>query len=234
LLLLLLPLFIFQQALAHDAWLAPKGGGLNVAFGHGEKLDPYDPAKVKDVKGYDTKGQPVAIQTVAEKERASISLKEKPAIVTALFDGGYGVKTTEGWQRLTKREAQGKYSIVEALKSQKYAKALLTSCDTCTKPVGLVFEIVPEKDPFSVKPGEVLPLRVLLNGKALEDAVVKTSETEQSGTKDQLKTDKDGKASVVLGKPGLQLIVASHRTPLKDDPDADVLSLSTSLTFEAR
>ncbi|MBI5252094.1 MAG: DUF4198 domain-containing protein [Desulfomonile tiedjei] len=233
-LLFLLVAVTLQQASAHDAWFIPKDAGLTVAYGHGEKLDPYDPAKVKDAKGYDRKGQPVAVQMVAAKESASISSKEKPAIVTALFDGGYGVKTADGWQKLTKREAQGKYSIVEALKSQKYSKAILTPCDTCTKPVGLAFEIVPEKDPFSVKPGDALPLSVILNGKAIEGAVVKTSEAAHSGAKDQLKSDKDGKANVVVGKPGFQLIVASYKTPLKDDPDADVLSLSTSLTFETK
>jgi nickel transport protein len=233
-LLFLLVAASLQPAYAHDAWFIPKDTELVVAYGHGEKLDPYDPAKVKDPKGYDTKGQPVPVQTVSAKESVSISLKEKPAIVTALFDGGYGVKTNEGWQRLTKREAQGKYTIVEALKSQKYSKALLESCEMCTKHVGLVFEIVPEKDPFSVKPGETLPLRILLNGKALEGAVVKTSDTARSEAKDQLKSDKDGKASAVLGKPGLQLIVASYKTQLKDDPDADILSLGTSLTFETK
>lgn len=226
--------FSLQQALAHDAWFVPKAGGLTVAYGHGEKLEPYDPAKVKDAKGYDSKGQTVPVQIVNEKDGASIASKEKAAIVTALFDGGYGVKTTDGWQKLTKREAQGKYSIVEALKSQKYSKILLTPCDAFSKPVGLIFEIVPEKDPFAVKPGDALPVKILLNGKPIEGAVIKTGEASHSASQSELKSDKDGKASVVVAKPGLQLVFASYKTPLKDDPDADVLALSSSLAFGAR
>jgi nickel transport protein len=230
-LLFVLLLFSLQQASAHDAWFVPKDGGLTVVYGHGEKLEPYDPAKVKDAKGYDSKGQASVVQIVSEKEGASIASKEKAAIVTALFDGGYGVKTTDGWKKTTKREAQGKYSIVEALKSQKYSKALLTPCEAVSKPVGLAFEIVPGKDPFAVKPGEVLPIKVLLDGKPVEGAVIKDGHSE---SKDKLKSDKDGLASVVIQKPGLQIISAGYNTPLKDDPDADVLSLSSSLTFEAK
>jgi nickel transport protein len=232
--LFVLLLFSLQHAFGHDAWLMPKDGGLVVAYGHGEKLGPYDPASVREAKGYDSKGQAVPVQIVNEKEGASIGSKEKAAIVTALFDGGYGVKTTDGWQKLTKREAQGKYSIVEALKSQKYTKALLTPCDACSKPVGLVFEIVPEKDPFTVKPGDALPLKVLLNGKPLEGAVIKTADAGHSESQGELKSDNYGKASVVVAKPGLQIVVASYKAPLKDDPDADVLSLSSSLTFGVR
>jgi nickel transport protein len=232
LLLFVLLLFSVQQASAHDAWFVQKDGGLTLAYGHGKKLDPYDPTKVKDAKGYDSKGQAVAVQIVNGKESVSIPLEDKPAIVTALFDGGYGVKTTDGWQKLTKREAQGKYSIVEALKSRKYSKALLRPCEVPAKPVGLDFEIVPDKDPFSVKPGDSLPLRVFLNGKPLEGAVIKTGDSGHSASQSEIKTDKEGKTSVVIAKPGLQLIVASHKIPLKDDPDADTLSLSSSLTFD--
>lgn len=233
-LLFVLLLFSLQQASAHDAWLVPKDGGLIMAFGHGERLDPYDPASVKDARALDCNGGSVAIEIAGLKDMVSISSKGKPTTVTALFDGGYGVKTTDGWKKIAKREAQGKFTIVEALKSQKYTKALLTPCDAFSKPVGLVFEIVPEKDPFAVKPGDALPLKVLLNGKPLEGAVIKTGDAGHSESQGELKSDKDGKASVVIAKPGFQLIVASYKKPLKDDPDADVLSLSSSLTFGVR
>lgn len=229
-LIVLLILCVTPLACAHDAWFAPSGSGLVMAYGHGEKLDPYNPEKVKDVKALDCNGIAVPVEVARQKESASISWKGNPATVTAFFDGGYGVKTTEGWKKTTKREAQGKYSIIDALKSQKFTKALVGPCANFSKPLGLALEIVPEKDPLALKPGEALPLKVLLRGQPLEGAIIKAG-----GTKDEkARTDKDGKASVVIDKPGLQLIVVSHKAPLQDDPDADTLALSSSLTFEAK
>jgi len=233
--LFLVLLFLsLQQAAAHDAWLQQTDGGVIVAYGHGAKLDPYDPQNVKNAAAFDCKGGIVPVEIEKQKAGASITFKGTPAMVTVLFDGGYGVKTTDGWKKITKREAQGKFSIVEALKSRKYAKILLTPCETFSKPVGLFFEIVPEKDPFAVKPGEALPIRLLLEGKPIEGAVIKPGDKAPAESKEAIKTDKDGKASVVIAKPGPQLIIASYKAPLKDDPDADVLSLSTSLTFESK
>lgn len=226
--------FGFQQAFSHDTWLEPKENGLIVAYGHGDKRDAYDPEKVKEAKAFDCKGEAFPVEIGRQKEAALLSSKEKPTTVTVLFDGGYGVKTTDGWKKITKREAAGKFTIVEALKSRKYAKALLTPCEAFSKPVGLVFEIVPEKDPFAIKPGEQLPITVLLDGKPVEGAVIRAGEAGHSESKDTLKSDKDGKASVLIEKPGPQLIFASHKAPLKDDPDADILSLGASLTFEAK
>ncbi|MFH1112780.1 MAG: DUF4198 domain-containing protein [Pseudomonadota bacterium] len=232
--LLVLLLLSFQQAAAHDAWLQQKDGRLTVAFGHGNKLSAYDPEKVKDAKAVDCTGVIVPVEIVKDKDGASITSKGTPATVTVLFDGGYGVKTTEGWKRVTKREAQGKFSIIEALKSRKYSKALLAQCDTFSKPLGLFFEIVPRKDPFACKPGEALPIKVLLDGKPMEGAVVKTGDAGHSKSSDKPMTDKDGKASVIIAKGGPQLVFASYKRPLKDDPDADVLSLSTSLSFDLK
>jgi len=215
---------------AHDAWFIPKDGGLIMVYGHGEKLEQYDPEKVKDVKALDCDGHAVQVEVSKQKESASVASKAKPAVITACFEGGYGVKTSDGWKKMTKREAQGKHSVVEALKSRKFCKALLTPCESFSKPLGQMLEIVPEKNPFAVKPGEALPVKVLLDGKPLEGAVVTTGDSKDA----KVETDKAGKASVVIAKPGLQLIVGSYKAPLKDDPDADVLALSSSLTFAAK
>jgi nickel transport protein len=230
-LLLSLVLVCVQQALPHDAWLAPHEGGLIVAYGHGEKLDPYDPETVKDVKALDCKGRAVPVEIARGKGVVSISSEEKSSTVTALFDGGYGVKTTDGWKKTTKRDAHGKYTVLEALKSRKYVKTLLSPCDAPFRFVGLPFEMAPQKDPFTVKPGEALPIKLLLDGKPLECAAIKDGRSE---SKETVKSDKDGLVRVLIQQRGLQIICASYKAPLKNDPDADVLSLSTSLTFEVR
>ena len=81
-----------------------------------------------------------------------------------------------------------------------------------------------------MKPGEALPVKVLLDGKAFEGAEVRGTGVGHDA-KNVPKTDKDGIASVVIEKNGLQVINAAYKIPLKNDPDADVLSLSTNLVF---
>lgn len=233
---LLFVLFVlsFELAFSHDVWLQPEGGALIVACGHSEKLDPYDPKFVKQPRGFDCTGGTVPVGIQAKNKGVSLTTKGNPATVTIFFDGGYWVKTTDGWKNLTKREAQGKYTVVQGWKSRLYAKHLATQCDTFAQPTGLAFEIVPEKDPFAVKAGEELPIKVLLDGKAFEGAVIRSCAVGHSEPEGAQKTDKNGKASFLIEKPGFQKINASYRAPLKDDPDADMLSLATSLTFELK
>lgn len=221
-----------QPALAHDAWLQDKEGSLTIMFGHG-KSDPYDPQQVQEARAYDCTRQSMPVHIIRHKDSASLSFNGNPATATALFAGTV-VKTTEGYKKITKKEAQGKYKIVEALRYRKYCKALLKPCETFSRPVGLAMEIVPEKNPFAMGQGETLPVQVLLDGKPVEGAAIATGDSGHSKSKPDLKTDKDGKVTVVITKPGHQLIVASHKVPLKDDPDADTLSLCTSLAFEAK
>jgi nickel transport protein len=227
-------LFLFsasQFALAHDAWIAERDGALIVLYGHGHKLDPYDPASVKDAKGFGAKGESVAVEVLSAKDKASLAPKGTPAIVVALFDGGYGVKTADGWKKTTKREAKGKYDVVEALRSEKYTKAFLAPSEAWSKTVGHRLEIVPQKDPMTIRPGETLPIKVLLDGKPHEGVEVTAISGHDSDKKDPIKTDRQGMAKVPIGQSGPQMVKAGCKTPIKNDPDADVLYLSSTITF---
>ncbi len=219
-----------EQVFPHDAWIEPKADHLVIVYGHIGKLEGYDPAKVKQVRALDCKGAGVPLQTTKNKDSVTMSSKRAPAVATMLFDNGCWVSTTDGWKNLTKREAAGKFQVAEAMKSRKYAKTLLAPCGSFSKAVGLRFEIVPQKDPLGLKPGEALPVKVLLDGKAFEGAEVRGTGVGHDA-KNVPKTDKDGIASVVIEKNGLQVINAAYKIPLKNDPDADVLSLSTNLVF---
>lgn len=223
-----------QLVLAHDAWIEKQDGEFVVIYGHGGKHETYDPAAVKEAQAFDAKGEAVAVEIVKHKDKASLAPKGTPSIIAMFYDGGYYVRTTEGGKKMTKREAKGKFEILEGLISQKCSKAFLAPSTAWQKPLALRLEIVPEKDPFSVKAGDALPVKVLLDGKPLEGVTVKSGDIGHSDPKDLPKSDKDGKVSVVIAKPGFQVLVTSHKTPIKDDPDADVISLSSSLTYEAK
>ena len=77
-------------------------------------------------------------------------------------------------------------------------------------------------------------MRVMLEGKPLAGVVVNTAEADHSKAGEKIKTDRGGKASVVISDRGQQAINVFYKSPLKDDPDADKIGLSASLTFEVK
>jgi nickel transport protein len=228
----LLVSLIGQPVLAHETWIEKRNGEILVLRGHGGQAEPYDPANVKEAKAFDAEGQAVEVEVVRNKENARLSAKGNPAIVAVLYDSGYWVNTTDGWKQATKREAMGKYTIVESLKSKQWCKSLLATSAESSKPVGQGLEIVPQKDPASVHLGGTLPIKVLLHGKPLEGAMIATGGGHASDKRDPLKTDKNGLASVTIERSGLQMLEARHKFSIKDDPEADVLSLLSTMTFD--
>lgn len=230
--IVLLLLAATQLVPAHDTWIGKRDGELLVLHGHGDKIDPYDASRVKDAKAVDAKGQAVAMEIVRKKENASLSPKGDPAIVGALYNSGYWLKTTDGWKQETKRQGKGKYTIVESYKSEHWCKSFLAPSSASCKPLGLRFEIVPQKDPTTLSAGDKLAIKVLLDGKPVEGAVITTPSALVSEKKDPLKTDKAGAATATIRKSGSQMIKAKLRIPFKGDPDADMLSFSSTMTFK--
>ncbi|MDQ7785025.1 MAG: DUF4198 domain-containing protein [Desulfomonilaceae bacterium] len=227
----LVGLFVVPLVQAHDTWIEKRDGQILVLRGHGLEVEAYDPSLVQEAKARDAEGRVVETEIRQHKENASLVPKGNAVVVAALYNSGYWLKTTDGWKKATKREGKGKYEIVESIKSKQWCKSFSAPCPENSKPVGQRFEVVPQKDPTTVAVGDTLPIKVIFDEKPVEGALITTGGADASDAKDALKTDKDGKATVAIEKAGLQLIKASHKVPLTDDPDADVLSLASTITF---
>lgn len=102
--------------------------------------------------------------------------------------------------------------------------------DPC-KVVGLPLEIVPLRDPFRLKPGDTLGVRVLFQGKPLPDAHLGWDHPgdgeEPTGT---VRTDARGEALIPLSRPGLFTIRLTHMTRPKAK-DYEWESFWTTLTW---
>lgn len=101
-----------------------------------------------------------------------------------------------------------------------------------TRPVGLSLEIVPELNPFEIKPGERLPIRVLYEGRPLAGALVKMTnlDNDRQPVESRL-TDAAGR-TVFRGQAGGKwLLNVVWTKPLKGNPDADFETTFSSLTF---
>jgi hypothetical protein len=99
-------------------------------------------------------------------------------------------------------------------------------------PVGLPLEIVPERDPTLLTAGDVLPLRVFLEGRPIEGiAIVAFSPT--GGGRGAVTTDPDGRARIALGEPGAWLLTGT-RLERDSARGADWKSDATSLYLVVR
>lgn len=104
--------------------------------------------------------------------------------------------------------------------------------DPC-KPLDLPLEIVPLRDPFKSKVGDTLPVRVLLQGKALADANLGWDWPDESGERPRgtARTDAKGEALIPLARGGLFTIRLTHMTRPKA-ADYEWESFWTTVTFE--
>lgn len=101
-----------------------------------------------------------------------------------------------------------------------------------TRPVGLSLEIVPERHPLLMKPGEKLPVRVLFKGRPLAGALVKLTDLKSDAVAlETIKTDADGRASFIIPHNGQWQFNTVWAEAISGNPAADYLTTFSSLTF---
>jgi uncharacterized GH25 family protein len=144
-------------------------------------------------------------------------------------------------------EEEGLTDIIEARKQRgeasanakerytMYAKALLLSGapdDGYSRPVGTPIEIVPMVDPYRLKAGEPLRVRVLFRGQPVANVAVKALSTRDEDGKQNIigRTNADGVVSIPSG-PGLWRVQTIHMER-STKPDVDWESYWATLTFE--
>ncbi len=120
---------------------------------------------------------------------------------------------------------------------QRNVKALLWSGGEdetrLREPQGLPLEIIPQHNPYTLKPGQ--PLAVQLRFQGQPQAALLVVAFRQSAPEQQLRvrTDVDGMAELSLNAPGRWLVKAVHMVEVSDGK-ADWRSYWASLTFDTR
>jgi uncharacterized GH25 family protein len=186
----------------------------------------FEASKVAKLSAIDGQGKELMIQKEPRNKALELKVSGQPAAVMAEIDNGYWSKTIYGWKELPKRKAS---RVVEAIRSLYFTRALLSWNGAVQEASGGTrLEIVPMADPFTMKPGDSLSVRVLGSGKPLQDIEVVGLDHAKRGI-----TDKDGMIKVPLTE-GLNLVTVEYKEKIKDDPDADALSLTATLTFEVK
>jgi len=160
-------------------------------------------------------------------------------MAVALPVSGFFSKTTEGYQRGKSRKDIK--DVIECTFSEKYAKSLFTvgtpGGKAFSKVLGHTMEIVPMADPATLKEGDELSVKVLLEGKPARTYVYGTyagfsKEANTFGYTTH--TDKDGVAKIRLIRSGAWLLVVKQEKPYPDAAECDKKSYAATLTFHVR
>jgi len=101
--------------------------------------------------------------------------------------------------------------------------------------LGFVLELVAEKNPYTLRSGEELPVRLTYENRPLANALVVAMNRLNPSEKLKVRTDKDGRARLRLtAANGMWFIKAVHMVPAPAGSNADWSSFWASLTFEPR
>jgi len=99
--------------------------------------------------------------------------------------------------------------------------------------LGYRLELIPERDPYELEPGDELPVRLVYEDEPLADILIVAFTAEDPTQQQQLRTDADGRAVIELGEAGTWLIKGVHIIELPDtNEQADWESFWASLTFK--
>ena len=259
--LLLLTLLIAGPVLAHDTWIIPftfrlsPGSSTDVRLATSEAFPSSEAAASPDrissfilrqrsgttpVEGYRVDGTfLVARVTPTEPGHTVLIAETKPrAFVLEPKIFNQYLQDEQLTAILRARADRGQTSSPGRERYQKIAKTILcvgsVSDSLHAQPNDLWLEIIPERDPCSLRAGDSLPVQVLFQGRPLAGAHVAAGYPGVTGHKYPLwvLTDFSGRATISLDRPGLWFARVLHMIPVTNDTEADWRSAFSTLTFE--
>jgi uncharacterized GH25 family protein len=98
--------------------------------------------------------------------------------------------------------------------------------------LGFTLELVAERNPYMLRAGEDLPVRLTYENRPLAGALVVAMNRLNAGERVAARTDKEGRVRLSLRADGMWMIKAVHMTPAPAGSNADWSSFWASLTFE--
>lgn len=99
------------------------------------------------------------------------------------------------------------------------------------RPTGMPLELVAERNPYQLGAGEMLPVRLLFNGKPIEGVQITAFSKTDTINRQRVRTDAEGRARIALPTAGPWLLNAVHMLPPSPREKADWTSFWASMTF---
>ena len=244
---------------AHDMWIVPTtfspapGEIVGVKLRVGQDLlgDPLprDPALVNQFVVEDVAGRkpvvgrdgadPAGFVRVAQPGLLVIGYRSNPSPIEMAADKFNQYLKEEGLDAVTAMRASRHESGAGAHEIfSRCAKSLVFSGTPAEapgdRPLGFTLELVAERNPYAVGPGQDLPVRLIYENRPLAGALVVAMNRLNPAEKLSARTDKDGRVRFKVRPGGMWLIKAVHMVPAPAGARAEWTSFWASLTFELR
>jgi len=244
---------ISTPAFAHYLWLTVDkynpnpGEEINIFIGWGHKFPRDSQPRAKMVSKMalfllDPQGKkiPLNIKPKGEKgvEPIRVRLKRPGTYLAVLAMKTFVSKTTDGYFYKPKDELK---NVLKSSWSETVAKAIINvgsiGSKNFSKELEYRYQIVPLENPINLNKGELLPIKVVLNGKPSRTWVYATY-AGFSQYKDTFvwttRTDKEGVARVKILNKAQWLIKTNDSLPYENPKKADKYSFIATLTFDLR
>jgi uncharacterized GH25 family protein len=166
-----------------------------------------------------------------------VAVETRPKLITLEADAFNAYLIADGLPHIYRLRARektldqpGRERYTKSPKAIVRAGGAERGDDPC-RPVGLPLEIVPLRDPFALRVGETLRVRVLFHDKPLADANLGWNlANEGEAPRGTVRTDVRGEALVPIARTGLMTIRLTHMTRPRNK-DYEWESFWTTLTF---
>lgn len=241
---------------AHDFWIEPSsfrpavGSTVSARLFVGQKFRgdpvPRNPALIEkfvlvtDAGETPVEGRlgddPAGRARVVAPGIAVIGYRSRDSFLSQEADKFEDYLHEEGLERILElRARRGESAKPSREVFSRCAKALVSSGGGSAgydRNLGLTLELLPEKNPYLLRVGQELPIRLLYEQKPLSGALVVALPYDAPDAKLSQRTDRKGRVRLRLPASGRWLVKAVHMVPASDAARADWQSLWASLTFE--
>jgi nickel transport protein len=215
-------------ASAHGVWVAQRAGEWALVLGEGALDEAYDPKQVHEVKAFTASGGASTVRLLPRERNVVLEPAADAAVLSVAVEDGFWSQGADG-----KWVSGSRLKVPDARRAgyyMKYGTTLLNPVRMPLQPLGMDLEIVPLVDPSTLRRGQSLPLRVFSKGQPVAGvAVIADFIGHTAGPR--VKTDKAGRATVVVGSSGLNVVAVSLNRPRSDRREADEDGLEATLAF---
>ena len=241
---------------AHDMWIepttfAPESGeivGLKLKVGQDLLGDPLarDSQLIKQFIVEDSESRKPVVGRDGGNPAGFIRASEPGVLVVGYHSNPSTVEeTAEKFNQYLKEEGLDSIAALRARRNETNSKVheLFSRCAKSLvfaapasgaqgdRVLGFPLELVAERNPYAIRAGEDLPVRLTYESRPLAGALVIAMNRQNPSEKLSARTGSDGRVRLHLRPGGMWLVKAVHMVPAPASTNADWQSYWASLTF---